>query len=902
MKAVRQLFHRLTSWTTSAQDEELLRAEIEEHIVMQTAENVRAGLSPIEARRQALLKFGNVEALKELYRDQRGLPFIETLVGDTRHALRRMRKAPGFTAAVIVTLALGIGANTAIFAVIDSILIRPLAYPQAEALVGVWHTAPGLPGLPRIGLSPSMYFTYREENRSFEQFGLWSSGGASVTGVAEPEMPRALFVTYGVLDTLGIKPLLGRGFSQTDDTPGSPETVMLTYGYWQRRFGSDTSIVGRTLTIDSKPRTVIGVMPEAFRFQRDPELILPQRLERSTQFLGGFGYQGIARLKPGVTIEHANADVARLLGVWLNAWPPNPGIDRAVFQNARVGPTLQPLKQDVVGDISTALWVVMGTLGLLLLIACANVANLLLVRAESRQQELAIRAALGAGRGRIAREMLVESITLGVLGGTLGLGLAYAALRILVVRGPDTLPRLNEIGIDPLVLSFAFGVSLLSGVLFGVIPIVKYAGPGIATALRGIGRTFSHDRERHRARHILVVVQVALALVLLIGSGLMIRTFQHLRSVQPGFTRPEEIQILHSMIPMAIAKEPERVMRMQHEILDKLAAIPGVTSVGFGSRAPLESFLGVAGNPIDAEDKTFAKGRVPPLRQIRRIAPGYFKTMGTRVVAGRDFSWTDLYDGRRVAIVSENLAREWWGDPGAALGKRIREVGAADPWREIVGVVENVYDDGVHVKPPEFAYWPALMDRYIWGDDNGFVVSAGMFAIRSSRTGTEGFLAEAQQAIWSVNGRQPVFLVTTLKALYDQSMARTSFTLVMLAIAGGMGLVLGIVGIYGVIAYVVSQRIREIGIRTALGAQPAGLLRMFVRHGLRLVGIGAALGLVAAAGLTRLMSSLLFGVTALDPVTYTSVSALLIAAGVLASYLPARRAIAVDPIQALRTD
>ena len=902
MKAVRRLFHRLTSWTTSAQDEELLRAEIEEHIVMQTAGNVRAGLSPIEARRQALLKFGNVEALKELYRDQRGLPFIETLVGDTRHALRRMRKAPGFTAAVIVTLALGIGANTAIFAVIDSILIRPLAYPQAEALVGVWHTAPGLPGLPRIGLSPSMYFTYREENRSFEQFGLWSSGGASVTGVAEPEMPRALFVTYGVLDTLGIKPLLGRGFSQTDDTPGSPETVMLTYGYWQRRFGSDTSIVGRTLTIDSKPRTVIGVMPEAFRFQRDPELILPQRLERSTQFLGGFGYQGIARLKPGVTIEHANADVARLLGVWLNAWPPNPGIDRAVFQNARVGPTLQPLKQDVVGDISTALWVVMGTLGLLLLIACANVANLLLVRAESRQQELAIRAALGAGRGRIAREMLVESITLGVLGGTLGLGLAYAALRILVVRGPDTLPRLNEIAIDPLVLSFAFGVSLIAGVLFGVIPIVKYAGPRIATALRGIGRTFSHDRERHRARHILVVMQVALALVLLIGSGLMIRTFQHLRSVQPGFTRPEEIQILHSMIPMAIAKEPERVMRMQHEILDKLAAIPGVTSVGFGSRAPLESFLGVAGNPIDAEDKTFAKGRVPPLRQIRRIAPGYFKTMGTRVVAGRDFSWTDLYDGRRVAIVSENLAREWWGDPGAALGKRIREVGAADPWREIVGVVENVYDDGVHVKPPEFAYWPALMDRYIWGDDNGFVVSAGMFAIRSSRTGTEGFLAEAQQAIWSVNGRQPVFLVTTLKALYDQSMARTSFTLVMLAIAGGMGLVLGIVGIYGVIAYVVSQRIREIGIRTALGAQPAGLLRMFVRHGLRLVGTGAALGLVAAAGLTRLMSSLLFGVTALDPVTYTSVSALLIAAGVLASYLPARRAIAVDPIQALRTD
>jgi predicted permease len=779
VKTLRRLFHRLTSWARSARDEESLRAEIEEHIAMQTAENRRAGLSPSEARRQALLKFGNVEAIKELYRDQRGLPIIETLVSDTHHALRRMRKAPAFTAAVIATLGLGIGANTAVFAVIDGILIRPLAYPQADALVSVSHTAPGLPGLASFGCSPSMYFTYREENRSFEQFGLWSSRGASVTGVAEPEMPRALFVTYGVLDAVGVKPLLGRWFSQRDDTPGTPETVMLTYGYWQRRFGGDTSIIGRTLTIDSRPRTVIGVMPEAFRFRRDPELILPQRLERSTQFLGGFGYQGIARLKPGVTVEQANADVARLVGVWLNAWPPNPGIDRAVFQNARVGPRLQPLKQDVVGDISTALWVVMGTLGLLLLIACANVANLLLVRAESRQQELAIRAALGAGRGRIAREMLVESITLGMLGGALGLGLAYAALRLLVVRGPDTLPRLNEIGIDPLVLSFAFGVSLLSGVLFGVIPIEKYAGPRIATALRGIGRTFSQGRERHRARHVLVVVQVALALVLLIGSGLMIRTFQHLRSVQPGFTHPEEIQILHAMVPVAIGNEPERVMRMQHEILDRLAAIPGVTSVGFGSRAPLESFLGNNLNPIDVEGKTFPKGRVPPARQIRRIAPGYFKTMGTRVVAGRDFSWTDLYDGHRVAIVSENLAREWWGDPGAALGKRIREIGPADPWREIVGVVENVYDDGVHVEPPDLTYWPALMDRYIWGGEKGSALESGMFAIRSNRTGTEGLLAEAQQAIWSVNGRQPVFLVTTLKALYDQSMARTSFTLVM---------------------------------------------------------------------------------------------------------------------------
>jgi len=902
VKTVRRLFRRVTSWVTSARDEERLRAEIEEHITMQTAEHLRAGLSPVEARRQALLKFGSVEAIKESYRDQRGLPLTDTLVRDTRHAMRRLRKTPAFTAAALITLALGIGANTAMFAVIDSILIRPLSYPHAEALVSIRHTARGLPGLPdTIPCSPSMYFTYRDENRVFQQFGVWSAAGASITGIAEPEQPRALFVTHGVLDAVGVTPLLGRWFSEADDMPGSPGTVMLTYGYWQRRFGGDTSIVGRALTIDSKPHAVIGVMPEDFRFQRDPELILPHRFDRNAQSLGPFSAQCIARLKPGVTINQANSDVERMLGVWLRAWPIPSGMDRTPFDNVRLAPEIQPLKKDIVGDIGTALWVVMGALGLVMLIACANVANLLLVRAEARQHELAIRVALGAGWGRIAREMLVESMTLGVLGGALGLGLASAALRILVAKGPDTLPRLGEIGIDPLVLAFAFGVSVLSGVLFGVIPIVKYAGPRIGTALQGVGRTFSHGRERHRARNTLVVVQVAIALVLLISSGLMIRTFQKLRSVQPGFAHPEEIQVLHSMVPDAVAKEPERVMRMQNEILDKLAAIPGVMSVGFGDAAPLESFLG-GGNPVYAEDKTFAEGQFPPMRRIRKIAPGYFKTMGTRVVAGRDFTWTDLFEKRRVAVVSENLAREWWGAPGAALGKRIREAGPADPWREIVGVVENVYDNGVQVKAPELAYWPALMDRYIWGDENGFAVGFGMYAIRSTRTGTEGLLAEAQQVIWSVNGRQPVFLVTTLKTLYDQSMARTSFTLVMLALAGAMALVLGIVGIYGVIAYVVSQRTREIGIRTALGAQRAELLSAFVRHGLLLAGIGASLGLVAAAGLTRLMSSLLFGVTALDLVTYTAVSVLLIASSALATYLPARRAVSADPIQALRAE
>jgi putative ABC transport system permease protein len=589
--------------------------------------------------------------------------------------------------------------------------------------------------------------------------------------------------------------------------------------------------------------------------------------------------------------------VGRMLGIWLKAWPTPPGFDHALFENARFAPKIQPLKEEVVGDVGTVLWVLMGTIGLVLLIACANVANLLLVRAEGRQQELAIRAALGAGWGRIAREMLFESLTLGIMGGLLGLGLAYTAVRILIAKGPTTLPRLTEIGIDPLVLVFTLGVSLFAGLLFGIIPVLKYAGPRLATALRAGGRSLSSSRERHRARNTLVVVQVALALVLLIGSGLMIRTFEALRNVQPGFTHPEELQLLRISVPEAQVKEPDQVMRMENAMLDKLAAIPGVTSVAFASSAPLEGFN--SNDVLFAEDKVYAVGQIPPIRRYRFVAPGFFRTTGNPLIAGRDFTWTDLYEKRHVSIVSENLAREMWGDPRAALGKRIRE-GAADPWREIVGVVGDLYDDGAQKKPPAFAYWPILMD--VFYGPVGVVQRSGVLIIRTKRAATEGFLTEARQAIWSVNSNLPVFLVRTVQDLYDQSMARTSFTLVLLAIAGAMALILGIVGIYGVITYAVTQRTREIGIRMALGAQSSGLRQMFVRQGLLLAGIGAVIGLGAAAGLTRLMSSLLFGVAALDPLTYAGVAAILVAAAAVASYLPARRATRIDPLEALRAE
>ena len=804
-----------------------------------------------------------------------------------------------FTAVALLTLAIGIGANTAIFSVINGVLIKPLPYPDPERLIGVWHLAPGVPSIAGdINCSPTMYFTYREQNHTFQDFGLWSNGGASITGLAEPEQVQALFVTKGVLEALGVQPTLGRWFSEAETQPGSADTVILTHGYWQRRMGGDASIVGRNLTVDGKPRTVIGVMPDRFRFLNSTaEVILPHQFDRNKIFLGNFSYQGLARLKQGATLEQANADVARMLPIWLKAWPVPPGFDRQLFENARFAPKVQPLKQEVVGDIGQVLWVLMATIGVVLLIACANVANLLLVRAEGRQQELAIRAALGAGWGRIAREMLMESVALAMMGGVLGLGLAYAALRALIAMGPATLPRLNEITIDTTVLAFTLGVSLLAGLLFGLVPTLKHAGPHLAWALRGGGRTMSQSKERHRARNTLVVTQIALALVLLVGSGLMIRTFEALRNVQPGFNQPEHVQMFRIFIPPAQVEKPELVLRMQEEVRNKLAGLPGVKSVGFANSAPLEGF-----DPNDllyAEDKSYAVGEIPPIRRFRFVSPGFIGTTGTRLIAGRDFTWTDVFDLRHTALVSENLARELWGSPSAALGKRIRE-GMKDSWREIIGVVGDVYDNGVHEKAPTIVYWPSMMEQF-WGEKL-WIQRAVTFVIRSDRAATESFLTEVRKTVWSVNPNLPVYFVRTLKDIYDRSMSRTSFTLVMLAIAGAMALVLGLVGIYGVISYSVSQRTREMGIRMALGAQHNQLARMFVRYGLVLAGIGIAIGLGAAIGLTRFMTSLLFKISPVDPITYLAVALALAMAVVIACYLPARRAAGVDPVQALRAE
>jgi putative ABC transport system permease protein len=863
--------------------------EIESYVQIETDANIARGMLPEEARHAARKKLGNPTLIREEIYRMNTIGFLDDLVRDLRYALRALRHNPMFTLIAVLTLGIGIGANTAIFSVVNGVLIKPLPYPHSEALVGVWLSGllPGARTISDVGLAPPMYFTYREQNQTFEEFGIWSTGMASITGSGDPEQVRSLQVTQGILPALGVQPTLGRWFSRADDTPGTPETIILTEGYWQRRFGGDKAVIGRAVTVDSRPRVVIGVMPPGFRFLNlDPELILPQRFDRSAMEQN-FSFQGIARLRPGVTLTQASADMARMLPASLAAV----AVSQYSIENAHFAPALRPLKQDVVGDVGKVLWVLMATIGMVLLIACANVANLLLVRAEGRQHELAIRAALGAGWGRIARELLVESLTLGLLGGLLGLALAYGGLRILVAMGPTNLPRLAEISIDPLVLVFALTVSLLSGLLFGLFPVAKYAGPRILSSLRGGGRTVSQSRERHSSQNTLVVVQVALALVLLVGSGLMTRSFQALRKVQPGFSQPERIQIVRISIPEAQVTEPDRVTRMQNDILDKIAAIPGVTSVAFATGLPLEPG---GSSPVTAQDKSYMEGEVPPIRRFRYVSPDLFKTLGTPLISGRDITWTDIYSDREVAMVSENMAREMWGQPSAALGKRIR-VGNISPWREIIGVVGDVYDNGVQTKPPTIVYWPARTEPRS-------PTRAVTFAVRSDRTGTESFLRQIREAVWAVNANLPLAQVRTLGEVYNQSMARTSFTLVMFAIAGSTALALGMIGIYGVLSYAVSQRRREIGIRLALGAQTGELKRMFVRHGLGLATIGVTIGVVAAAGLARLMSSLLFGIRPLDPVTYAVGALLLGLAAALASYLPARRAAAVDPAEALKAE
>jgi predicted permease len=891
MNWLRQLFSRRRRY-----DE--LSESIREHLDEKIADMMDRGVTRDEAERAARREFGNVALIEQRSREIWQWPALESWWADTKYALRRLRRAPLFTTIALITLAIAVGANAVIFSMVNGVLLKPLSYSDPDRLIAV-DTSSEQIGLQKIGIAPSLYFVYREQNTTLADIGAYDDDELDVTGARAPEHVRVLDVTDGTLPLLGVRPILGRLFTRQDESPGAAQTVILTHSYWQKQFGGASSVIGSSITAGGIPREIIGVLPQTFHFldQKDPCLILPMQWDRATTTLGSFDGNAIARLKPGVSVQQATADLERLIPVVARTFPPPAGLRGSFFQSLDYRPRLIPLKDEVVGNVRNVLWLLLASTILLLLVACANVASLLLIRIEGRHHEFAIRYAIGAARKGISADILFESSLLALAGSLIGLLLAPGAMRVIAGLGATNIPRIRDISITPSVLSFTFGIAVIASLLISCIPIVKSTSPLLVSDLREGGRGVGNDRKGQTTRKALVMFQVALSVVLLICSGLMIRTFQAMMNVLPGFTSPETVQsfgfyIPDTQIPDASA---ELVIHMDEAIAEKIASTPGVSSVSIGRSVPMDH--NNANNPVYVQNRTYEAGEIPPARRFNYVAPGFFSTLGTRLLAGRDFTWRDTYEKRPVVVVSKSFASEYWQHPQDALGQRIRVLNT-DPWREIIGVSEDVHYDGVEKPSPSMVYWPLMMDSFAGHAER--LQRATVFVVRSQLAGTQSLMKAIQQQVKTVNPNVPLANSETLGDLYTKSMARTSFTLVILCVSGGIALLLGTLGIYGVIAYSVSQRTREIGIRMALGAQRGAVVGVFVRQGMLLTILGIAIGLATAFATMRFMSTLLYGVSADDPITYITITCAVEMAALLACYLPSRRAAEVDPVLALR--
>ncbi len=885
----REVRARLAALNLKPEREADIVDEIAQHLEGRYRDATSGGASPDEATRIALAEFraGNVLAQRIAALKQAHAPaavtagastghLLEDLRQDLRYAARTFAKQPGFAATAVLILALGLGATTAIFSLVYGVLLKPLPFDEPQALVTLRQDTPQFAG---VNQGPATYFTYRENQQSFEDIGAWDGTLVSITGDGEtPERVEALMVSSSTLSVLRVQPQLGRSFGAEDDLPGGPPRAILTAAYWQRRFGGAEDIVGRLITVNGTATEVIGVLPSSFKFLSSrPAVLLPLPLDPSAPRFISFGFQALARLEPGVTLEQANADVAHMISLL----PP-------VFAPLELKPNVSPLADEVTGNVAEVLWILLAAVAVVLLIACGNVANLFLVRAEARHRELATRAALGASRGRLARTLLTESVVLGLAGGVLGVVLASLGVALLHAIAPAQLPRLDDVGIDPAILSFAAAVSILSGVLFGLFAVARYGNPGVAMLKSG-NRSGGDSPERNRARNAVVVGQVALALTLLIVSGLMTRTLVAMLDVDPGFTAPQQVQTFVVAIPDSLIPGDEQAARAHQRIAERLEQVPGVVSVGLSSSITMDGEDN--GNTLIAEGLPDL-GPTGPLRRFKSVGPGYFETMGNPMVAGRGVEWSDILERRNAVVISETLARELWQEPSQAVGKRVRTF--SPEWSEIVGVSGDERDDGLNRPPTAIVYWAMMSENYRW--------RTMAYAVRSERVGAPAFLRELEQAVWDVNPALPLASIQTLEEIQTTSMAQTSFTLVMLGLAASVALLLGVVGIYGVISYVAVRRTHEIGVRIALGAQGRDVCKLFLRHGLKLTAAGIALGIGLAVAVTRVMSTYLFGVGPLDPLTYAAVSALLAGIALLATYLPARRAARIDPNVALRAD
>ena len=802
-------------------------------------------------------------------------------MGDIRYALRNLLRRPTFTLIAVVTLALGIGANTAIFSAINALLLKPLPFPELDRVVAVWDQQPSR-GVLHNEVTVANYLDLQSQTQSFEQLALYRWWSANLTGIDPPERIQGFLVTANFLDTTGIKPIMGRNFASEENQPGKDRVAIITHSLWQRRFGGDPNILNKTITINSIVRTVVGVMPEHFNYPKGAEVYAP--LPMSPELMksrGNHGYYVIGRLKSGSSIQSAQAEIDNVMARLEQQFPEtNKGWSATVF----------PIVADTVRTYDTALWVMMAAVGFVLLIACANVANLMLARASGRRREIALRTALGASRWRIVRQLLTESVIVALIGGVLGILIGFWAIDALRAGNPGDAakyaPGWYQLGINWTVLLFTLGLSVLSGIVFGLAPALQVSKPNLNDSLKEGTRGTSGSS--HRLRSSLVVFEVALSLMLLVGAGLLTRSFLSLLKTDPGFN-PDHVLTMNLVLPGAKYKDEPARAAFYNDLVQRVKAQPGVESAAFVNYLPLgganssDSYL-VEGEPEPAPGQEY-DGR------YRVATPDYFRTMEISIVRGRAFTEQDKAGAQPVVIVNETLARKHW--PGQdPIGKRIRFYGPLDkaPWMQVVGVIKDVKHELNIPVEPEY-YLPHAQDSW-----NAMVLVARTIVEPASLAGA------LRQQVWAIDKDQPVFDVKTMQEVRSSSVAIYSFSSVMLAIFAGVALVLAAVGIYGVMAFAVTQRTQEIGIRMALGARTADVLRLVVTHGMKLALLGMVIGLAGSWALTRFIEKLLVGVPPTDLLTFSLVSLCLLVAAFVACYLPARRATKVDPLVALRCE
>jgi predicted permease len=821
------------------------------------------------------------------------------------HSWRSLRRAPVFSSAVILSLTIGIGAAAAIFAVVNAVLLRPLPYGHSDRLVGVWNDMPAV-SLLHGQQTVSTYFTLRRLTRTVEGIAMYDNGSVNVTdpdGRADPERISAGWSTANLFQLLQVSPLLGRTFSEAEDAPKSDaKVVVIGEGLWKSRFGGSRDVLGKRIVINGRSLEIIGVMPASFRFPTaETRLWMPENSDPNDPEQSGFNHNAVARLKPGITVDAAQRDFAVALPRIVELYPTfAPGIStKMVMDQARPTPHLIPMKDDVVGDVSKTLWIVAATAILVLIVTCANVANLLLVRADGRYRELSVRAALGAGRQRIVAYFLTESALLAGVSAILGLAVAAVAVRLLVRAGPRELPRLAEVGVDATVVFFTVGVAFVVALACSAIPAIRFLRADVLAGLRDGGRSGTVGARRQRARSALVSAQVALALVVLAMSGLLMRSFARLSAVRPGFN-PDGVATMWVSVTAQRYPTSESVVQFYAELARRAAQLPGIESVGLTSKVPLIAD-GMNQNPFYIEGDASTDTKIPPLNVYVTVDSGYFKTLSIPLVAGQMFAALDRQQqqGNDAAIISQEAARFFFHDSTgrAAIGKRFRIL-PNTMWHTVVGVVGSVRDTALAAPPTRIVYLPQVVNA-----ENAGQFRRTLAITARSRTGDVAAATRAIQGlIHEMDPTMPTFGVRSVRDAMSASTARLSFTMVILGVAAAVTLVLGIVGLYGVIAYIVALRTRELGVRIALGAQPTAVAAMVTKQGLALSGAGIAIGLALVLLMARFIRSLLFEVAPTDAVTLIGASGLLLFFALVASWIPARRAARVNPTEALRAD